>query len=279
MAHNAVCHSPENEPMRWEQAWKGRGRGIGTTRVAPIGLLLLLLLLLLQSLASAEAIALDSPAILVKRGVVYDPRYGLRMDLYERANGGPFPAVLLLHPGGFVFGDRSSMAPLAGFLARHGFAAFPLDYRLAPRSPFPAAVLDSQRAVRFVRVHAARFGVDPARIGVFGASAGGNLAAMVGWRGTGPWDVGARVAAVVSWSGPLDLGLTLRGDPALTPDFAAYLGGSFSVSAARPNPARLGAASPVGYLDRSDPPSFVANSRAESIPLEVAKEAAAKLRG
>jgi acetyl esterase/lipase len=64
----------------------------------------------------------------------------------------------------------------ARWLAAHGVAAFVLTYRLSPRYRFPAPMLDGERAVRYVRSHAAEYGFDAGKIGVWGFSAGGNLA-------------------------------------------------------------------------------------------------------
>ncbi len=218
-------------------------------------------------------------AVPVRSGVLYSARHGLRMDVYEPSLGaGPYPGLVLLHPGGFVSGNRTLMADVATFLAEHGYVAMPIDYRLAPQNPFPAAVLDCQQAVRFVRANAGRFHVDPTRIGVFGASAGANLAAMVGWLGKGSWTRGSRVAAVVAWSGPLDLGRAIQRDPALRGIFSEYLGGTLTDQAPLSDPALVAKASPVTHLDPSDPPSFIANSRSEIIPISVPREAADRLR-
>ena len=119
----------------------------------------------------------------------------------------------------------------------------------------------------------ARYGIDPARIGAIGGSAGGNLVALLGTEGSGAWDVGTRVAAVVDLSGPVDL--TAAG--AATSDFQqtqlSYLG---CASYAHCPAARD--ASPVYQVDATDPPFFVAHSTHEFIPLAQATEFVAALR-
>src|SRR5438105_1233014 len=82
--------------------------------------------------------------------------------------------------GGFRAGSRQSYVPLGIQLARRGYVAALVDYRLAPRAQFPAAVHDVKTAVRWLRANAARLGVDPDRIGVTGQSAGGTLALLLG---------------------------------------------------------------------------------------------------
>jgi acetyl esterase len=88
--------------------------------------------------------------------------------------------VLYLHGGGYVIGSPRSHRHLAESIARaSGIACLLPDYRLAPEHPFPAAVEDARAALRWACAHAGELGADPARIGVAGDSAGGNLAAVV----------------------------------------------------------------------------------------------------
>jgi acetyl esterase/lipase len=110
------------------------------------------------------------------------------------------------------------MAPFAIAAAERGMAAFTVGYRLdAPRA-LPGELTDAQTAVNFVRTHAADFGVDPARIGALGSSAGGHLAALLGTTGQGPLTEGIRVKAVATWSGPMDLVALNTPDPTYPPD-------------------------------------------------------------
>ncbi|MER7607094.1 alpha/beta hydrolase [Nocardioides sp. NPDC127503] len=106
---------------------------------------------------------------------------GLKARLYvpEGASGNA-PLLVFLHGGGFIFGDLDSHdAPCRLLASESGVKVLSVDYRLAPESPFPAAYDDSVAAFRWAVEHAAELGADPARIGVGGDSAGGNLAAGV----------------------------------------------------------------------------------------------------
>ncbi len=105
----------------------------------------------------------------------------LRADAFIPDGEGPFPAFVMVHGGAFVKGNRSSYAPWGRFLAQRGYAALSASYRLAApgRPTFPEALWDVKAAVQHLRGDAARLRVDPARIGIMGGSAGGNLAAMV----------------------------------------------------------------------------------------------------
>lgn len=95
----------------------------------------------------------------------------------------PSPGLLYVHGGGWVTGDLDTHDALCRKLARHGeVRVLSIDYRLAPEHPFPAAVDDAVAAFRWAVAHAGELGLDPARIGVGGDSAGGNLAAVIGLR-------------------------------------------------------------------------------------------------
>ena len=137
----------------------------------------------------------------------------MEMDIVRPTGAaGPVPAVLLVHGGGFRAGTRQSYAALSQKLAARGYVAATASYRLAPRHQFPAAVEDVKAAVRHLRANAAKYGIDPERIGAWGGSAGGHLVLMLGltgdvaeFEGTGPnREFSSKVQAVVNYYGPTD---------------------------------------------------------------------------
>jgi acetyl esterase/lipase len=186
------------------------------------------------------------------------------------ADSGVRPAVIYLHGGGWREGTRTSFSdgrtfpPVAHRLVRAGFVVFSVEYRLAPLHPFPASSDDVAAAVRWVRGNAARLGVDPARIGMFGTSAGGTLAALVATSGSGATDTGSRVRAVVSWSGPMAL-RPLDHAFARNPDRATMVSDYLGCDPDR-CPETAADASPVNHVDPTDPPMMLVNALHEFVP-------------
>jgi acetyl esterase/lipase len=134
----------------------------------------------------------------------------LELDLHLPAPGAdPPPVVVFVHGGGWATGDRRWLGPtpfadLVGDLTRAGLAVAAVDHRLSSEATWPAPRDDVRAAVRFLRARAAALGVDAARLGLWGESAGGHLALAVAVS-EDPLDAGPRPAAVVSWYAPVDL--------------------------------------------------------------------------
>ncbi|MET1019062.1 MAG: alpha/beta hydrolase [Microterricola sp.] len=190
------------------------------------------------------------------------------------------PAVVSIHGGSWARGDKANddWRNVCQWLASEGFVAYSLNYRLVPEALFPAAIDDVALAVEWMRTpaNASRFGIDPARIGAFGGSAGGNLAALLGTRGTGPLDEGSRVAAVAELSAPTDLRreAVLRdgGNELLQTIITRYLGCEEWTLCPQAEDA-----SPSTFVDRSDPPFFIGHAASEFIPLAQAQNFAGVL--
>jgi acetyl esterase/lipase len=131
-------------------------------------------------------------------------------DVYVPTGKGPFPAIIFLHGGGWRYGDRQLGPDLSQFFAMHGFVMVSIDYRLSDEAFFPASVIDTKTAIRWLRAHAENFDVDPAQIGLWGSSSGGHLAAMAALSGpdtfTSPeWSAAdGSVQAVAQGYGPMD---------------------------------------------------------------------------
>jgi acetyl esterase/lipase len=210
--------------------------------------------------------------VMVERDVRYAGPRGPALDVYRTDGGGPArPAVLAVHGGSWVAGDKGDVAPTALALANSGFVVFAVGYDLAgpARAGFPRQLRQVRAATRFVRRNAGRYGVDRRRVGALGISAGAHLAALAGVTGRGPLTRGARLGAIVSWSGPFDLRPPrLR---VLSREIPWFLG-------CRDCPRRAARASPLVHVSADDPPTLIVNSTEELIPASQARRMARRLR-
>ena len=179
---------------------------------------------------------------------------------------GPAPAAVYLHGGSWVSGNYDSGGFISDTigpdLAAKGFVVVGLDYRLGPTEHWPDQIEDVKCAIRYLRANAHQLNIDPSEIGVWGQSAGGHLAALLGTAGpSAGWDVGpylgqsSDVQAVVDMAGPSDL-LTMgnQGDAVLVAEsFVSLLGHVPQQQLG----AELRAASPVTYIAPGDPPFLI----------------------
>jgi len=189
------------------------------------------------------------------------------LDIYLPTAPASGSAVVVVPGGGYQFlALDHEGAQIARWLNDRGVAAFVLHYRIAPRYHYPAPILDGERAVRYVRAHAVEFGVKPDRIGIWGFSAGGHLAASV----TTHFDVGQPDAA-----DPIDR----AGD---RPDFAVLAYGVLSMQAeithagsrrnligSNPDPAQVEQYSNEKQVTHDTPPCFLFHTGNDSaVPVE-----------
>jgi acetyl esterase/lipase len=183
----------------------------------------------------------------------------------------PMPAVLCVHwSGGSKDGIRLD-------LAMRGYFVVSVAYRLAGKSTWPAQIEDCKLAVRWIRANAAKYNVNPNKIGATGHSAGGHLAAylgvmgkVAGLEGNGPYQgVSSAVQAVVDYAGPSDLSLYFRGKAPLN------LFGPQGQS----HPEVMQKASPVKYVNSDAPPFFIAHGdHDQAVPIEQGAMLAAALK-
>ncbi|SIN87607.1 alpha/beta hydrolase [Agromyces cerinus] len=193
------------------------------------------------------------------------------------------PAVVSIHGGSWARGDKGNAdwRNVCLWFASEGFVAASVNYRLVPDARFPAAIDDVALAVEWLRdpAQAERLGIDPGRIGAFGGSAGGNLAALLGTTGEGPLDTGSRVAAVAELSGPVGLGAAeLAADGAsgwLRGIIGEYL--DCEPGASDEQCAQAMDASAASFADSSDPPFFIGHAESEVVPLGQSERFAAAL--
>jgi acetyl esterase/lipase len=224
-----------------------------------------------------------TPGVTVQTGVPYATVNGkeLRLDIYQLGTRAaePMPAVILIHGGGWTSLDKSTMRGMGMFLARFGFVAFSVDYRLmnGNQNRWPAQLDDVQRAVRWVRANASKYGVNSDRIGAFGHSAGGQLAALLGMEDTRDNSdpalarYSSKVQAVVDVSGPTDF---TTGHDA---DGMAFLTELFGASYAK-DPEIWREASPALQVSKSDAPFLIVQGTQDlTVPVAQAEELVDKL--
>jgi alpha-L-fucosidase 2 len=196
-------------------------------------------------------LAITAQAAVVKKDIEFVRRGGqpILLDASIPDGDGIFPAVILVHGGGFTTGNKTTyITPIFAPMTDAHFAWFTIDYRLAPGAQLPAPVDDVISALEWVRAHAAEYKVNPKRIALLGESAGAYLvdyAAIVAPKQFAP-------AAVVSFYGPHDLTFEAAGEN-VNPSVAALTGvQKMDVDGAE----KLRAVSPY-YLVRKGLPPFL----------------------
>jgi acetyl esterase/lipase len=204
-------------------------------------------------------------------------------DIYVPGGSGPFPAIVLLHGGGWTLGDKCWLSNQSVSIEQSGFVAFSINYRLAPKYCFPIQDEDAASAISYLRQNATKYKVDPARIGLLGTSAGGQIAAMTALR-DGFGASGTQVAAIASWSGPFDMVKVMQERPN-TEEIQTRERQAVCLSTTAPltDPSTVSALEKASISDQkipSDyPPTFIANATTEFIPLDQAQAFYQKLKG
>lgn len=193
-----------------------------------------------------------------------------------------FPTIVCLYGGGWILGERQQLRGTIEVMARRGYVAVCPDYRLAPGDRFPAQIEDCKAAIRWLRANAAKYCVDPQRIGVFGFSAGGHLACMIGLTRKedgmegkgGNDDQSSAVQAVVSFFGPMDLTQPVWNKEVRENYMLPFLG-----ARAEENPDLYRRASPLTYVRPGAPPClFVHGTKDDTVPIEQSKEMVRRLQ-
>lgn len=173
----------------------------------------------------------------------------LMLDVY-RPTGveGNRPVVLMVHGGSWQAGSRTEARPFGEFLAERGYAVVAMDYRLVPAATFPAQIDDVRAAASWVQANAKQYRFDTAHIIAMGASAGGQLAALLAVQ---PVANVPKVVGVVDFFGPMDF-------TAVPPNLAAEMVVQAYLGASRQqNPKIYVDASPITYVTADDPPFLI----------------------
>ena len=203
------------------------------------------------------------------KNLSYGPLDRQKLDLTVPPSAAPVPLVIWVHGGGWEAGSKDGPNP-ATLLVKQGYAVASVNYRLSQSAVFPAQFHDCQAAVRFLRANAAKYNLDPAHFGAYGASAGGHLVALLGTAdgvkeldGDATSKVSARVQAVCDWFGPTDL-VKLSPPQGKDNPITHLLGGDTGEKA---DLARL--ANPITHVTADDAPVLTFHGTADTlVPLE-----------
>ncbi len=208
------------------------------------------------------------PNLIVHRDLEYVPggHERQRLDLYLQIPPEfqpPLrPLIVWVHGGAWLGGSKVSCPALR--FVNQGYAVASINYRLSQHAIFPAQIEDCKAAIRWLRANAAQYYYDPNRIGVWGASAGGHLVALLGTTGNvKEFDVGpnvgvsSRVQAVCDFFGPTDFTKmssfpsTMKHDAPDSPE-SKLIGGPI-----QENKDKVQRANPIAYVTRDDPPFLI----------------------
>jgi acetyl esterase/lipase len=206
-----------------------------------------------------------------------NPVRPLRLHLLRRKqpSGGPVPAIVFVHGGAFRMGSPDDGLPALVPLAELGYVCASLEYRLSTEAKFPAQIEDLKCGVRFLRANANQYGIDPARIGAWGPSAGGHLVAVLGLsddrdelEGDGGWSgASSRVQAVCDWFGPTDFLQMNRAGSSQDHDAPDSPESELIGAAIQDHPELVARANPITYIsaERSIPPFLIVHGQQDPL--------------
>jgi acetyl esterase/lipase len=192
------------------------------------------------------------------------------LDLYvPEAGSGPLPLIIWIHGGAWSGGDKNGCPPLRQGYTQQGYAVASLNYRLSQHAIFPAQIEDCKAALRWLRAHAKKYRLDPAKFGVWGSSAGGHLVALLGVTGdVREFEVGqhldhsSAVQCVMDDYGPTDFpqmdahrppGATMQHSAPNSPE-SRLIGGTITLAE---NHRKVQRANPTTYVSRGDAPFLI----------------------
>lgn len=249
-----------------------------------------------KATAPATATVPLPPGVKMERNIPYvaDGDDAQQLDLYmpETPADRPLPLIVHIHGGGWRGGSKFPCS-VAGMVPQ-GYVVASVEYRFSQKALFPAQIQDCQAAIRWLRANSARYGIDPERIGVIGASAGGHLSALVGTAGGtkafpplgGNEEQSDRVQAVCDIYGPTDFGTVMRqaaDDPNVRNIFTFNSPGDpYSLligTSLEGNKDKTDAVSPVHYVSKDSPPMLILHGTHDAlVPFAQSEEFATALK-
>lgn len=250
-------------------------------------ILFLLFTSLLLDIAAAqdrqrfETVPQSPPAVRLYKDLAYLPNGHPRqkLDLYVPENRGALmPLIVWIHGGGWMGGSKNHCPPLPW--TGKGYVVASVDYRLCQDAKFPAQIEDCKAAIRWLRIHAKEYRIDPDRMAAWGDSAGGHLASLLGTAGDiSDWEEGlpavsSRVQAVIDWYGRADL-TRVSTDPTRANSPSALLLGGCGKGVTE----LAKKASPILHVSKDDPPFLIMHGTVDSVvPLRQSQAFAGALK-
>lgn len=195
----------------------------------------------------------------------------LLLDVFtpKKTNTKAFPAIMIIHGGGWRTGNRTQHYQLARRLADLGYVCFTPEYRLSTEALYPAAVHDLKTALRWIRANSKTYNIDTNRIATLGFSAGGELSAFMGVTAENPAFEGnngnlnhsTKVDAVIDIDGTLSFvhPETGEGDDSKRISAATYWFGY----PRKDNLKLWEEGSPLNHVGKNTPPTLFLNSSVE----------------
>lgn len=200
------------------------------------------------------------------------------LDLYlpesEEGEDKLRPVIVWIHGGAWRAGSKRGVRWQP--MVERGYAVAAINYRLSQHATFPAQIHDCKAAIRFLRHHAAHYGLDSERFGVWGSSAGGHLSALVGTSGNAPelegnigiLDQPSHVQAVCDWFGPTDFSLmNVQAGPTgvIDHDSPDSPESQLVGSPVATSPEKVKRVNPITYVDSEDPPFLIVHGNADKL--------------
>jgi acetyl esterase/lipase len=211
----------------------------------------------------------------VVKDVAYEPAHGKRglLDVYRQRGTDlhDAPVLVQVHGGAWRVGSKDDQGvPLMMHMAARGWVCVAINYRLSPRDPFPAHIVDVKRAIAWVKAHIAEYGGDPGYVAITGGSAGGHLTALAALTPNEPAyqpgfeDADTAVQAAVPFYGVYDLAGSI-GTRRATQLRDRFLGPKVLFADAASDPTAFEQASPLLRVGPAAPPMFVIHGARDSL--------------
>ncbi len=184
----------------------------------------------------------------------------LSLNLYRPLQVGKYPAIVVIHGGGWQNGSRNDNTGFSQYMAAQGYSVVSIEYRLAPQHQFPAQLEDVRTAIAYIREHADELEVHVNRMALMGRSAGAQLAMLAAYEPDAP-----PLRAVVNYYGPVNLTTGYQDPPNPDPIGSRGLLRDFLGGTPADLPDLYKQASPWNYVNHAVPPSLLIYGRRDHV--------------